>query len=178
MKRILLTFSILFGSFLVTAQLADKAKHVEAADFIKKEYNSQNYKAIHKALDKEFQKQMNEKELADFFKFNVFDTYGAILNHEYSEYKNGLHTFLMVCKNGSLDLTLGCNTDGKISAMEWTPHKVAEINVPVLKNDKYNTDNPKASAWDLKVDSIVKDYMSTPTNCGISIAVYQNKKVK
>ena len=177
MKRIFLTFSILFACFLATAQLADKAKHLEIAELIKKEYNAQNYKAIHKVLDKDFQKQMNEKELADFFKFNVYDGFGAISNLEYSVFKNGLHVFLVICKNGRLDLTLACNTDGKISSMQWAPHKDSVIEVPTLKNDKYNTDNPKANAWDLKLDSIVKDYMSTPANCGISIAIYQNKKI-
>ena len=73
MKRIFLCFSMLLVAFLASAQLADKASHIAMAELIKKEYNAQNYKAIYKVLDKDFQSKMNEKEIGDFFKFNVFD---------------------------------------------------------------------------------------------------------
>lgn len=36
---------------------------------------------------------------------------------------------------------------------------------------------PKTSVLDWKMDSIVKNFMDTPANCGLSIAVYQDKKV-
>jgi CubicO group peptidase (beta-lactamase class C family) len=177
MKRLFLCFSMVLATLLASAQLADKSKHIEMAELIKKEYNTQNYKAIHKALDKDFQKQMNEKELGDFFKYTIFDSYGVLLNITYSEFINGSHTFLAEFKNGRLDLALGCNTEGKIMAMQWVPHKDAVVDVPILKNEKYNSDNPKASARDLQVDSIIKDYMSNGSNCGLSIAIYQNKQI-
>lgn len=39
------------------------------------------------------------------------------------------------------------------------------------------TELPKASALDGKMDSIVKNFMDNPANCGLSIAVYHDKKV-
>lgn len=39
------------------------------------------------------------------------------------------------------------------------------------------TELPKAEPLDWKMDSIVKNFMDNPANCGLSIAVYSNKKV-
>lgn len=39
------------------------------------------------------------------------------------------------------------------------------------------TELPKASVLDGKMDSIVKNFMDNPANCGLSIAIYQDKKV-
>ena len=36
---------------------------------------------------------------------------------------------------------------------------------------------PKTSALDWKMDSIVKSFMDNPANCGLSIAVYRDKKI-
>ncbi|HWY11933.1 MAG TPA: serine hydrolase [Bacteroidia bacterium] len=176
MERVFLCFSMVLITLLAPAQLADKASHITMAELIKKEYNAQNYKAIYKVLDSDFQSKMNEKEVGDFFKFNVFDHYGTILSIDYTELKDGFHVFLVKCKNGLLDLYLACNVDEKITGMQWLPHKNDQV-VPIQKNEKYVSDNPKITDWDLKLDSIVKDYMTNAQNCGITIAIYQNKKV-
>lgn len=178
MKRILGCFILLVCSFFTKAQLASQAIHNKTAETLLKEYNAKNYKGIYKLLDKEFQKQMNEKELGDFFKFNVYQPYGDITTLTFIEFKNSYYLYLADCKNGKLDLNLSCNADGKINSMQWLPHREVLPEVPVLKSEGFNTDNPKATAWDLKVDSTVNIYLRNSANCGLSIAVYANKEVK
>jgi CubicO group peptidase (beta-lactamase class C family) len=169
----------MFFALFLQGQNDEKIKYLELASKLQKEYNSQNYKAIHKMMDKEFQKQLNEKELADFFKFNVRDVYGDVLSMNFIEVKEGLYVFLADCKNGKLDLILGKDANDKISTMQWTPHKDEVVSVPPIKGEvKYNTDNPKASAFDLKIDSVVINFMSNPDNCGLSIAVYSDKQIR
>jgi CubicO group peptidase (beta-lactamase class C family) len=178
MQRLFLCFSILFTVFL-QGQTDAKAKYVELASRIQKEYNSQNYRSIYKMMDKEFQKQMNEKELGDFFRFNLRDVYGDISGITFVEMKEGLYVFLVDCRNGKLDLALGKDANDKINAMQWLPHKEEIVSVPAIKGTtKYNSDNPKATPFDLKIDSIASNYMNNPANCGLSIAVYSDKQVK
>ncbi len=154
------------------SQVADKAKHSEVAEIIKKEYNAKNYKVVYNLLDKDFQKQMNEKELSDFFKFNVYDYYGDIIKLSYVNFKNPFYTYLADLSKGKLDLVFSCNTEGKITGMQWLPHKET---APVSKiNNTYLSDNAKKTFWDLKIDSIVKNYMLNADNCGLSIAMVNN----
>jgi CubicO group peptidase (beta-lactamase class C family) len=177
MQRLFLCFSIFFAFFL-QGQTDEKAKYAELAGKIQKEYNSQNYKTIYKMMDKEFQKQMNEKELGDFFKFNIRDVYGDISGVTFVEVKEGLYVFLADCKNGKLDLILGKDANDRISTMQWMPHQDEVMNVPPVKGPaKYNSDNPKNSPFDLKIDSLASNYMNNPDNCGLSIAVYSGKQV-
>lgn len=178
MQRLFLCFSIFFATFL-HGQTDEKARYTDLAEKIRKEYNSGNYKAIYKMMDKEFQKQMNEKELGDFFRFNVKDVYGDISGMTYSEVKEGLYVFLADCRNGKLDLILGKDANDKINTMQWLPHRDEAANVPPKKGPaKYNSDNPKATAFDLRIDSIAANYMNNPDNCGLSIAVYSDKQIK
>jgi CubicO group peptidase (beta-lactamase class C family) len=172
-SRVLLALSV-FCIHFTKAQQADKNKHIEVAENLKKEYNAKNYKVLYSFLDKDFQKQMSEKELSDFFKFNIYDYYGDIVKITYKDHKNSFHNFDVELNKGKLDLALSCNEEGKISGMQWLPHK--EIS-PVTKiNPYYLSDNAKTSFWDLKVDSIVKNYMLNADNCGLSIAIINNEE--
>jgi CubicO group peptidase (beta-lactamase class C family) len=176
MKRILSSFILSLPLFF-SAQMATKEKHLEIANAIKKDYNEKNYKGIYELLDKSYQEQIKEKELADFFKFNIFDYYGDMLEIKYSAIKPPFHEFLVECKNGRLDLSLNCTPEGKVAGMQWLPHREVFKEYAPTKNENYLTDNPKSSDWDKKVDSIVKNYMTNGANCGLSIAIYHDKKL-
>lgn len=177
MKRITLLF-ILLGPLLSFAQAGSKEKHIEVVNAVQKEYNAKNYKAIYEMLDKEFKSAIKEKELADFFTFNVYDFYGTIIKTQYvGEKKAPLHSFLVECKNGLLDLDISCTAEGKITGMQWLPHREGVKETALPKNLDYASDNPKAGALDLKVDSIVRNYISDGANCGLSLAIYNKGQV-
>jgi len=70
-------------------------------------------------------------------------------------------------------LTLEAQKTGKMSGFKQgssnpVPPKT-EVTPPV---------DSIAIIWQARVDSVVKGYLTNPGNCGISIAVYQNKKVQ
>ncbi|MGZ4037593.1 MAG: serine hydrolase, partial [Bacteroidia bacterium] len=177
LRSLVLTFLFCLP-FCVSAQVsspyAGKAVHLEVAERLKKEYNAKNYKVVYGMLDKDFQKHISEKELADFFNFNLADIYGSLLDLKFDNYHEPSYIFLAAFEKGKLDLTLICNPDGKISGMQWLPHKAPEL-VPKL-NKSYLSDNPKKTWWDLKVDSIVANFMLNADNCGLSIAVLNNNE--
>lgn len=177
MKRIILIF-ILFSGLFSRAQLATKEVHDKLSRNIMQEYNLQNYKAIYKLLDKEFQKSISQKELADFLKFNVYDLYKQINDIAYSEFKNNAHIYVADCKNGKVDLQINCNTNEKITGMQWVPHKDVIFEVSPLKTENISNDNPKITAWDLKVDSIVNVFMRNPINTGLSLAIITDDTIQ
>ena len=163
---LLMLFSVNSGK----SQIADKNKHIEVAENIKKEYNAKNYKVLYELFDTDFKKNMTEKELCDFFKYNVNDIYGEMVSVNFLNYKENMFTLFNVeLTKGKLDLTLRCTPEGKINGMQWLPHKETETVSKINKN--YKSDNAKSSYWDLKVDSIVKNYMLNADNCGLSIAI-------
>lgn len=178
MKRSFILFILLFvGIFLTKAQIGDKNKHIEIAELIKKEYNLNNHKALHQLLDADFQKQFSEKELGDFFKFNISDHYGEMQSMNVIDFEPTHYHFLVLCKNGKVDLNLSCNTVGKITGMQWLPHKEVVVENTRLKNETYLSDNPKKTDLDLKIDSIVKNYMSNGANCGLSIGIINGDQI-
>lgn len=177
MKRITLIFILLSGMFC-QAQLATKEIHDKVSQLIVKEYNIQNYKAIYKLLDKEFQKNISQKELADFLKFNVYDQYNVINSISYLEFKNNTHIYAAECKNGKVDLQLTCNLSEKITGMQWVPHKDVIFEISPLKTEVINSDNPKANSWDLKVDSVVNVFMRNPINTGLSLAIIKDNTIQ
>lgn len=178
MKRFVLFFILLSCIFCVNAQIATQAVHDKISATLFKEYKAKNYKEIYKLLDKEYQKQITEKEFADFFQFNIYEPYGEMNNLNFTEFKKDHFLYLADFKNGKLDLYLSCNLNEKITGMQWLPHKEILPELPELKSNKIISDNPKATAWDLKIDSIVTVYMRNPANCGLSIAIYNTKDIK
>ncbi len=178
MKRIIPYFILLFFPFLNHAQIGSRAVHDKITGIILKEYNTGNYKGIYKILDKDFKKNINEKEISDFFKFNVFDLYGTIKTLTFIGFKNDQYIYLADCKNGKLDLNIVCDINGKISSMQWLPHLEKLVEPPTLNTGVFKSDNPKANAWDLKVDSVVNVFLKNPVNCGLSIAIYKKKEVQ
>ncbi len=72
----------------------------------------------------------------------------------------------------SFSLVLQAQKTGKMSGFKQgstapVPPKI-ETPVPV---------DSMAVVWQARVDSVVKGYLTNPGNCGVSIAVYRNKKV-
>lgn len=177
MKRIICLFILCVYSIKYDAQIASRTIHDKVTAQLLKEYNSVNFKGIYKLLDLNFKKSISEKELSDFFNYNLYNPYGLINNIIFSEFKKEYYVYLVDCKNGKLDLNLCCNQEGKISSMQWLPHQDVISEVPLLKDGQFNSDNPKAQQWDLKVDSVVAVYMRNSSNCGLSIALCINNEL-
>lgn len=175
MQRVFLSFIMVLATFLASAQAADKAKHIKVADLVKREFNAKNYKGIYKLMDANFQSQLSETDLVDFLTSISKNYCSNIQSLNYKDQKVNYHIFTASCLSGDLELILGCDVKGKITFMQWLPPKMTSP--PQLETESYTNDNPKSNPLDLKMDSIVKDFMSNPANCGLSIAVYQNKKI-
>lgn len=173
-KRIITAFILCLMAFNAYNQIASKEIHDKVSAVLLKEYNAKNYKAIYKLLDKDYQKSISEKELADFFKFNLFDNYGEFSGFTFTEARKEYYLYKATGKNGSLELYLTCGLNEKISGMQWMPYKENLPEVIELKSGSIVSDNPKANVWDLKIDSIVNVYMKNPNNCGLSLAIYNN----
>jgi CubicO group peptidase (beta-lactamase class C family) len=61
-----------------------------------------------------------------------------------------------------------------ISAQSLEKTKWQQDSSLLLKRSNYFSDNPKLTAMDLLVDSVVRTFMESPENCGISLAVSVN----
>ncbi len=180
-KRGFAFFILIIGFFFlntsIRGQLADKAKHIEVAELIKKEYNTKNYKNIYWMLDSVMKKRTTEEKLIDFYKTKLFDNYGEMDQLICTDFKTQFYLFTATFKTTQLDLVLACSPDGKIKSMGWIPHKEKEAEHIPLKNENYLSDNAKKTNWDLKVDSIVKNFMSNGSNCGLSIGIINGDEI-
>ena len=177
-KRNMAVFILLIAfSFLTSAQLADKAKHIEMAELIKKEYNAKNYKNLFWMMDSTMQKRTTEQKSIDFYKTSIYDRFGDIENMAFAEFKSQFYVFTATFKSVQLDLIFACSPVGKIKMIGWIPHKDKEPEHVPLKNENYLSNNAKKTNWDLKVDSIVKDYMSNGANCGLSIGIINGDEI-
>lgn len=177
MQHIFLSFIMFLTLFSGQAQLADKPTHIKTADLIKKEFNAKNYKGIYALLDTNIQNKISE---ADYVKYvnDVSNTYCASVEKvTYTGIKRGNHEFEFYCKSGPIDIVLGVNKKGKITNLQWITPKMGMAENTVIKTEEASTELLTPSIIDSKIDSIVNNFMLNPVNCGLSIAVYQNKKI-
>lgn len=71
---------------------------------------------------------------------------------------------------GLLSATLGAQIPPSF------PDSIPADSVKIYKRASYRSDNPRVTRIDLLVDSVLRSYMQSPENCGISVAVSKDGK--
>lgn len=144
------------------------------AEKFKEAFNKNEPQLFYSLLSKPFQKDFSFTDYSNFIK-DIKDQYGVINRCSWSRYEDGAEIFKNEHQNGSLQLNLYCNPNGEIDGLQIIPWKDKEV-----KNirSNYLSDNHKADSLDIVVDKAVEDFMKTPANCGLSIAVLKDGKTR
>ncbi|MBA3663712.1 MAG: beta-lactamase family protein [Bacteroidetes bacterium] len=169
-----MTRPILFALFILLSfsQLSQVniKNNLAVADKIKTLYNQKKYSTIYVLLNKDFQKQMSEKEFIDFIQKNIFTYQRDLNNFEHLKDENDHSQFIGHFTNGELLMKLNTDSAGMISLLQFLPH----LSMPKTKITDYASDNKKITGIDSLIDKIVTDYMQSPQNCGLSIGIFEN----
>lgn len=173
MKRRIVIFILFAVCFKAIAQAPGNSDCQKNISLIQEKFNAHQYSSIYKALSKDFQNKLSEKEFSDFLQLNLMDVYGKI-NVIVPHSNKKVNEYTAQFANGSLDLILTCDAKNKIDGMQWLPHNEIMPEPPVLSNNEPVSDNPKSSRWDQQVDSIVRVFLKNNAFCGLSIGIYAN----
>lgn len=167
-------FFFLFFS-LLKVHSQEIAKVSELVDSIKIYYNSQDHSALYRLLSEDFKSKIKESDLTEFYKNNLYQNYGKIISYRYHKNEQGAETYQMRMNKGQLKLVLYIESHLRIAGMQWLPMN-DQGEAQQKRRSDYLSDNAKASPLDLKVDSAVKDHMSSVVSCGLSLGIYKNGK--
>lgn len=160
---------LLMMSTILKSQSASNDKYQSVIDKIKTTYNDKNYKGFYNLLSDNFKTQMTETDLSNFLKDNLYTYLGTIKSVSFDKEKDGARFYNTQFEKGNLDLMLVCNKDLLIDGLSFEPHKEEIISSKIVVSD-----NKKQKTLDLKIDSIVTEFISNPINAGLSIGVIQN----
>jgi CubicO group peptidase (beta-lactamase class C family) len=138
-------------------------------DKIKSSYNAKDYKGFYGLLSASFRQQQSEKEVSSFLKDNIYPYYGNMKTFAFSIEKEGFRYYKTGFDKGNLDMLLACNDKMEIEGFAFVPSAPETVK----EKKKFISDNKKSTALDLKVDSLVSEFMSNPVNAGLSVAVIE-----
>ncbi len=170
MKK-LVTFIAAFAiSTSLFAQTTNKDKAIKIAEQFKLNFNEAKDETFYKLVSPEFQKQLPLSNYKDFM-VDLRKDYGRIKTITYTDTKNGTYEFKNEHEKLNLALLLTINEVGLVEGLQIEP-----FNDKTTIRNEYATDNPKKDSLDLIIDKTVMDYMRTPANCGLSIAVFKDGK--
>ncbi len=153
------------------AQVNVKDRCIELTEQFKQTFNQQKDEAFYKLLSKDFQKQLTLKDYIGFTN-DIRSQFGELKTSAWLRAENGGHVFKNEHKNSTLLFNIVCNDKGLIDGLQMQP--LTEKKVEPRNN--YATDNLKTDSLGLLIDKVVTDYMRTPANCGLSIAVFKNNE--
>jgi CubicO group peptidase (beta-lactamase class C family) len=150
------------------------ASYNSVIEKIKSTYNSKDYKGFYNLLSADFKAQQSEKDIELFLKDNVKAYYGNILLVSFlKDDEDGFKHYKTSCEKGVLEMLLACNQKNEIVGFTFLPYEEKDV-----KDKKhYLSNNKKESKLDLKVDSIVAEFMSNPINAGLSVGIIQNGQI-
>lgn len=171
MKKLLTFIASVAISTSLLAQMTGKDKAIKVAEEFKLNFNQTKDELFYKRISPEFQKQLSLKDYKSFMS-ELRKDYGFIKNISYLAFKNGAYEFKSEHEKASMLLSLYINDKELLDGLQVQPYKEKQT---IRK--EYATDNPKKDSLDLIVDKTVKDYMQTPANCGLSIAVLEEGKI-
>jgi CubicO group peptidase (beta-lactamase class C family) len=169
MKKKISLILAMFCSQITFSQTT--ASYNSVIEKIKSTYNSKDYKGFYNLLSADFKVQQSEKDIELFLKDNVNAYYGSILLITFlKDDKVGFKHYKTSCEKGILEMLVACNQNNEVVGFTFLPYEEKDINDKKL----YLSDNKKQSKLDLKVDSIVGEFMSNPINAGLSIGIIDN----
>jgi CubicO group peptidase (beta-lactamase class C family) len=170
MKKLLTFIATVAISTSLFAQMTNKDKAIKVAEEFKLNFNQAKDETFYKLISPEFQKQLSLKDYKSFMA-DLRKDYGLIKKINYSVTRNGTHEFKSEHEKLTMALLLNVNEAGLVNGLQIAPFQEKQT---IRK--EYATDNPKKDSLDIIVDKTVKDYMQTPANCGLSIAVLKEGK--
>ncbi len=171
MKK-LITFIAAFAiSSSLFAQMSRKDKAIKVANQFKLNFNETMDDVFYKLISPAFQKQLSLNDYKSFMA-DLRKDYGLIKTLNYTTTRNGAHEFKSEHEKLTMALLLDVNEAGLVDGLQIAPFQEKQT----IRNE-YATDNPKKDSLDLIVDKTVTDYMRTPANCGLSIAIIKEGKI-
>lgn len=165
-----LVLSGLAGLFSCLQASAQNDPYATVTDQIIKTYNGKKYKGFYDLLSASFKSQQSEKEISGFLQ-EVYGHYGNMKSITFRKEQAPFRHYKTVFEKGDLELMLACNDKKEIEGLSFQPYAES----PDLKKE-IASDNPKQSAFDLEVDSLVSAYLSKPENASLSIGILKNGK--
>lgn len=162
----------LAGLFSFQQAIAQNDPYATVTDQMIKTYNSKKYKGFYDLLSASFKAQQSEKEISGFLQ-EVYGRYGNIKSISFQKEQAPFRHYKTVFEKGYLELMLACNAKKEIEGLAFQPY--AESESPALKKE-VASDNPKQSAFDLEVDSLIRTYLLKPENKSLSIGILKNRK--
>lgn len=133
-------------------------------------YNEKKYDEIYSLLSPSFKNEMAAKEFGNFLGNDVFISYSTFEKFNFHKDGSDHSQFLGQFKNGELLIKLNVNDQNQIDLLQLLPYE----SVPKTKITDYLSDNKKSTSMDSLVDKMVSNYMQSPQNCGLSIALYKD----
>ncbi len=142
-------------------------------DKIKSTYNTKDYKGFYDLLSPNFKSQQSESDIKTFLKDNVYTYYGNIESVSFIKEVDGFNHYKTILEKGNLEMLLACNEKNEIAGFTFLPMAAK----PMTLKNKFTSDNKKQTKLDLKIDSIVTQFMSNPVNAGLSIGIIQDNNI-
>jgi CubicO group peptidase (beta-lactamase class C family) len=149
-----------------------KEKSAWAASRIKDLYNQKKFIEIHALFNANLKKEIKQQAFIDFMDKEIYQVYGEMESCEFLKEEAAYHSYITHMRMGDLKMNLELDTSNLISMIQFLPYRV----MPKTKITDYLSDNPGQSRLDSALNSIVKDYMQSPQNCGLSIGIIRNGK--
>lgn len=153
------------------AQVNTKTRCIELTEQFKQTFNQKSPETFYKLLSADFQKQFSLKDYKGFVT-EIWNQYGELKTTTWVSAENDGHIFKNEHQKGVLQFNLVCNNKGLIDGLQMQPFEEKKVEPRTV----YATDNLKTDSLALLVDKVVTDYMRTPANCGLSIAVFKNNE--
>ncbi|MCW3077926.1 MAG: beta-lactamase family protein [Bacteroidetes bacterium] len=165
-------FSVFLLFFLALQSQVNTAENTEMAGKIKNCYNSKKYSEIYTFFSLPFKSKMSGDEFTGFMEKNIFLYHHQIKNFEFLRNENLYSLYLMHFSNDDLLMRLNVNDSNQIDLLQFLPDE------PQFKTkiNEYGSDNLLRNGMDSMIDKVVRDYMQSPQNCGLSIGISQNGK--
>ncbi|MBN8694615.1 MAG: beta-lactamase family protein [Bacteroidetes bacterium] len=164
---ILLSFLIYNGNAQQSAN-----SHV---NLIIKHYNDNDLDSLYFLLASNFQKEFPKEIHHEFYKNSIKAAYGKLNSIERKSSNKDGDAYIANFENGKLILLLRVSENG-IESVQWLPPDQAET--PKRNIEEIKSDNKKADVLDVKIDSIVLDYLREANTSGMSIAVLHRGKIR
>lgn len=167
LKKTIIACLLLGGS--LAAQTAGREEHDQAASEIRTLFNQKKFDAIYDRLSLEFKSATRQEDFIAFLGQSLYTPLGEIGSIDFTGAEQGVYSYLLQFKAARLNMSLSVNALGQIEGLQFLPSTAP---MPA-KIQEYASDNSRKNALDLFVDSLVKPYMQSPENCGLSIGLSQ-----
>lgn len=147
-------------------------RNTEMTGKIKNYYNNKKYTEIYSILSPAFKSKMAEEEFANFMQKNIFLYHHQFKECEFIRNESTYSLYRAHFSSDDLFMRLNVNDSNQIDLLQFLPYEP----LSKTKINEYGTDNSLRSSMDSIIDKVVRDYMQSPQNCGLSIGILKDGK--